>query len=98
VELAHVQAVLAAHRAELTELGVRSLYVFGSTARGEAGPDSDVDLLVDLDPSKRISLLGFAHIKGEIEDMLGCAVDLVEAHVLRDQWRDRVLGEAVRAA
>jgi len=98
VELAQVQAVLADHRAELTELGVQSLYVFGSTARGEAGPDSDVDLLVELNPGRRISLLGFAHIKGELEDMLGCSVDLVEKHVLKERWRDHVLSEAVRAA
>ena len=98
MELAQVQAVLAEHRAELTELGVQSLYVFGSTARGEAGPDSDVDLLVELDDQRTISLLGFAHIKSQIEDMLGCGVDLVERHVLRDRWREQVLSEAVRAA
>jgi predicted nucleotidyltransferase len=67
-------------------------------ARGEAGPDSDVDFLIELDPAKRISLLGFAHIAGELEDMLGCRVDLVEPRAMRKEWRDLVLEEAVRAA
>lgn len=96
--LEQVQAILAEHRAELAELGVLSLSVFGSVARGEAGPGSDVDLLVELDPHKRISLLGFAHIKGELEDMLGVTVDLVEPVALRPRWRDQVLAESVRAA
>lgn len=93
-----VRTVLAEHRDELTALGVLTLSIFGSVARGEAGPDSDVDLLVELDPTRRISLFDFVHIKGELEDMLGCEVDLVERHVVKERWRERVLGEAVRAA
>jgi predicted nucleotidyltransferase len=93
-----VRAVLTEHRDELAGLGVLSLSVFGSVARGEAKPGSDVDLLVELDPQRRISLFDFVHIKGELEDMLGCEVDLVERHMVRERWRERVLAEAVRAA
>ena len=96
--LDEVRRILGAHRDELTALGVLSLRVFGSVARGEAGPDSDVDLLVELDPERRISLLGFAHLMGELEDLLGCRVDLVEPHVIRPEFRDEVLREAVDAA
>lgn len=93
-----VRAILGQHRQELSALGVLSLSVFGSVARGEARADSDVDLIVELDPALRVDLLDFAHIKSEIEEMLGCAVDLVERHMVRGAWRDEVLAEMVRAA
>ncbi len=96
--LEQVRAILGEHRAELTELGVLSLRVFGSVARGEATPDSDVDLLVELDPQRRISLLDYAHILGQLEDALGSRVDLVEAHLLRREFREQVLAEALDAA
>ena len=98
MRLEEVQAILAQHRAELAELGVTSLAVFGSVARGDAGPDSDIDLLVDLDPNKRISLFGFVGIKLALEDLLGAKVDLVERSAVRERWRERILGEAIRAA
>lgn len=93
-----VRRILAPHRDNLSRLGVVSLHVFGSVARGEAGPDSDVDFLIELDPGRRISLLAVAHIKGELEDLLGRTVDLVEPHVLKERMREQVLREAVRAA
>ncbi|MBI2299099.1 MAG: nucleotidyltransferase family protein [Armatimonadetes bacterium] len=92
-----VRAILAEHRQELTAMGVLSLEVFGSVARGEAGPGSDVDLLVELDPDQPIDLLDFVHIQGELEEMLGCEVDLVERAAVRERWRQRVLEEAVHA-
>ena len=96
MELAQVQAVLAEHRAELTELGVQSLYVFGSTARGEAGPESDVDLLVEL--SRPMGLFQFLAIRYRLEELLGGSVDLVVADGLKPSIRQRVTEEAVRAA
>ncbi len=93
-----LRARLQDRREALRSMGVRSLRVFGSVARGEAGAESDVDLLVDLDPKRRISLLDFAHILGELEEMLGRRVDLVEPHCLRPEIRDEVLAEAVDAA
>jgi len=66
---------LGASRGELATLGVRSLDMFGSVARGEAGPDSDVDLLVDFD--KPIGLFHFFRVQRRLEEVLGCPVDLV---------------------
>ncbi len=51
-----VLAVLKAHEAELRARGVARVALFGSLARGEARPDSDVDLVVEIDPSSRIDL------------------------------------------
>ncbi|MBI2298107.1 MAG: nucleotidyltransferase family protein [Armatimonadetes bacterium] len=76
-------------------MGVTSLRIFGSVARGEARPDSDVDMLVDLDPG--MSLLEFIGVKQFLEDVLGCEVDLAEEEAMKPRVRDRVLREAVSA-
>jgi len=86
---------LSGARAELATLGVRSLDLFGSVARGEAGPDSDVDLLVEFD--KPIGLFHFFRVQRRLEEILGCHVDLVMRAAVRRQLRDRIFAEAVRA-
>jgi predicted nucleotidyltransferase len=86
---------LAGARAELASLGVRSLDLFGSVARGESGPDSDVDLLVDFD--KPIGLFHFFRVQHRIEEILGSKVDLVMRDAVKRQLRERILAEAVRA-
>jgi hypothetical protein len=78
------------------EFGVRRLDAFGSTARGEAGGGSDVDLLVDFaDPTERAAkrFFGLLH---RLEDMLGCPVDLLTVSGLRNPYfKDRVMRERV---
>lgn len=91
-----LRAALAEHQDSLRALGVRSLAVFGSTARGEADDSSDVDLLVELD--RRMDLLDYIGIQHYLEDLLGRKVDLVMAEALRTAVRAAVLREAVRAA
>ena len=86
---------LAAARPELATLGVRSLDLFGSVARGEAGPTSDVDLLVDFD--RPIGLFHFFRVQRRLEGILGCKVDLVMRDAVKRQLRDRIFAEAVRA-
>jgi uncharacterized protein len=90
-----VQRRLSERRAELAELGVRSLDIFGSVARGEAAADSDVDLLVDFDRS--IGLFHFFRVQRRLEQILGCRVDLVMREAVKPQLRDRIFREAVRA-
>jgi predicted nucleotidyltransferase len=90
-----VRRRLSERRAELATLGVRSLEIFGSVARGESGPDSDVDLLVDFD--RPVGLFHFFRVKGRLEQILGCPVDLVMREAVKPQLRDRILGEAIRA-
>lgn len=77
-------------------MGVRSLSIFGSVARDQAGPGSDVDLLVEFDRP-----VGYFHVfdvQDRLEAVLGCKVDLVTRGGLRPEIRDGVLAEAVRAA
>lgn len=88
---------IIAHREEILKIaaryGARNVRVFGSLARGEAGPESDVDLLVDLEPVR--SLLDLGGLLMDVEALLGREVDVVTEKGLRPRIRQRVLEEAV---
>lgn len=73
--------------------GVTSVRVFGSVARGDAAPESDLDLLVTVGPEPGPWFPG--GLIAELEDVLGCRVDVVTEEALIDDLRDQVLGEAV---
>jgi uncharacterized protein len=73
--------------------GARNVRIFGSRMRGEAGPDSDVDFLVEMDPG--CSLLDLGRLAMDLQDLLGCRVDIVEPEGLHWYIRDTVLKEAV---
>ena len=90
-----VLKLLATHREELQTLGVQSLAVFGSVIHGEAGPDSDVDILVEF--AKPVGFFVFFEVKERLEKFLGCSVDLVTRKALHPRLRDEILNEAVYA-
>lgn len=73
--------------------GAKNVRVFGSVARGNAGPQSDLDLLVQLNPG--YSLLDLIAIKQDLEDLLGCNVDVVTEAALSPYIREQVLQEAI---
>jgi predicted nucleotidyltransferase len=73
--------------------GVRSVRVFGSLARGEALPASDIDLLVDLEPSR--TLLDLVAFRREAEELLGMPVDVATLDMLKERIRAQVLAEAM---
>lgn len=73
--------------------GAQNVRVFGSVSRGEAGTESDVDLLVKLEPGR--SLLDLIAIKQELEDLLGREVDVVTEDAVSPYIREQVLKEAV---
>jgi predicted nucleotidyltransferase len=73
---------------------VRELAVFGSAARGELGPDSDIDLLVDFLPESRLGLIEFAAMMRELSDLLGRRVDLAVKAALKPRVRPHVLADA----
>ena len=72
--------------------GVRNVRLFGSVARDEAGPDSDVDFLVDLEPGR--SLLDLGGLLMDLQELMGCKVDVVTETGLRPRLRPRVLRDA----
>lgn len=73
--------------------GAYNVRVFGSVARGEADAGSDIDLLVDMEKGR--SLLDLGGLLVDLQDMLGCDVDIVTEQGLRERIRERVLKEAV---
>ena len=93
-----VRAIIPEHLAERVRAlglryGVRDIRVFGSVARGEAGPDSDLDLLVDYIPGHG----GFAFVEfcDAVEKLFGRRVDVVTERSLPPRIRDRVLAQAL---
>jgi predicted nucleotidyltransferase len=86
--------LLRRHRSEIAAHGVRALYLFGSTRRDEAGPDSDVDLFVDYDEG--FSLLDLVAVKEQIDHILGVRADLTTRGGLHPVLRDDILRDAER--
>ncbi len=92
-----VDELLGEKRAEILRIaaqyGARNVRVFGSVARGDAGPSSDVDFLVEMEPGR--SLLDLGGLLMDLQGLLSCKVDVVTEKGLRPRIRDRVLQEAV---
>lgn len=85
------------HRNEILQLahkyGARNVRMFGSVARGDAREDSDLDVLVDLESGR--SLFDLGGLLMDLENLLGCRVDVVTAKGLRERIRSRVLKESI---
>ncbi len=73
--------------------GARNIRIFGSRAKGNAASDSDLDILIELEPDR--TLFDIIAIKQDLEDLLGCSVDVVTEASLNPYIRDRILQEAV---
>ena len=88
-----VLAIVAAHREQLQTMGVKSLNLFGSVARDEAGSDSDVDFLVEFD--RPVGLFEFIEVRLFLEDLLGRSVDMGTLDALREHLREPVLKDVI---
>jgi len=91
-----ILTLLIKQKRNLKKFDVRSLSLFGSTARNQARGNSDVDLLVEFD--RPVGLFEFARLKQYLEQVLGHTVDLVTPEALRKELRDIILQESIRAA
>jgi predicted nucleotidyltransferase len=89
--------LLEEQREKILRLGIRhgakNIRVFGSVARGEADAHSDVDFLVEMEPGR--TLMDMGGLLMDLQELLGCKVDVVSEKGLRVRIRDRVLREAV---
>lgn len=88
-----VLRTLRSHKKEFQQRGIKSLRLFGSVARDEANPDSDIDLLVEFD--RPIGLFEFIGLQQYLESLLGCKVDLGTPRSLKPYLKDEVLKEAI---
>jgi predicted nucleotidyltransferase len=84
------------HRDHLTKLGVKSLSLFGSVARGEERPDSDVDILVEF--KGRATFDRYMDTKFYLEDLLGCKVDLVTPKAIKPRMKPFIMQDLVHVA
>ena len=96
-DLQGILGTLQAHEADLRRLGVRHAAVFGSVAPGEARPNSDIDVLVDLDPNRPIGVFEYARLKIYIGELLGGAGDVVNRRTLKPLLRENILRDCVNA-
>jgi predicted nucleotidyltransferase len=92
-----VIAKLRHHAPELQAEGILHLALFGSTARDEAGPDSDVDLMADYDPERQFSLLDISRFHLDLEEILGVRVDLANRSRMRPIIKESAEEDAVDA-
>ena len=89
--------ILQAKRSEILDIarshGASNIRIFGSVARNEATANSDIDFLMDIEPGK--NLLDRIALIQDLEDLLGCKVDVAKPEILHDCIREKVLKEAI---
>ncbi len=90
---------LRRHRSDLEGRGVLHAALFGSRARGDSGPKSDIDILIDIEPEtyRRLGVYELVGIQLMIADLFDGPVDVVEAQSLKDHVRPSALRDAVYA-
>lgn len=93
-----VLRILREHRDEIAAFGVRGLHIFGSVARDEATPESDVDILVDFDPEASIGLFKYLRLQRYLATLLGRKVDLVTREAIRPQLAKYIYQDLIDAA
>lgn len=93
-----ILAKLSENRQMLTAYGIKEIRLFGSFARGVARAGSDVDLLVEFEPSACIGMFEFSRLRHELSQLLECKVDLATPDALHKQMKEDILKEAIRAA
>lgn len=91
-----VRRLLAPEKDALRAKGVSALYVFGSVARGEAGPDSDVDVLIEIEPGTRFHVIDLANVYNRLTAALGIEVDIITSRASPSAVQQRAVEEAVR--
>ena len=94
-KVSEVLEILRTAAPRLRELGVKHLSLFGSTARGTQRPDSDIDLIFELDEPRKIDLLDYAGIIADIQKLIPQRVDValrktLKSHVARNTIRDEI--------
>jgi predicted nucleotidyltransferase len=93
----NIIAVLQKNQAELNRQGVLHAALFGSVARGDAGPDSDIDIMIDLDPDARLGVFEYVGLKEYIASLFDGPVDVVNREGLKPYVKPAAVSDAVYA-
>ena len=96
IERENIVSVLKEHEHALRDHGVVALSLIGSTARGAATLQSDIDVLVDIDPHRKFSLVDHSGLRLFLCDLLNRDTDVVVAEGLRPRTRERMRRDEVR--
>ena len=96
-DLQNVLKALRDHEGDLRRFGVAHAAVFGSVARGEAGPSSDIDVLVELDETKPMGVFEYARLKLYVSELLDRPSDVVNRRTLKPMLRAHILHDAIHA-
>ena len=88
---------LKEREADLRAQGVAHAALFGSVARGDNRPDSDIDIMVELDPAARVTMFDYVAIKEYIEAMFSQPVDVVNRDGLKPRVRPKAAADAIYA-
>ena len=94
---AEVLSTSRAHQQALRQAGITRLSLFGSVARNEAGPDSDIDLAAEFDPAAKISLLDLVRLERELGELLGREVQILPEPIRKERLRKNVDQDCIRA-
>ena len=97
LDLQYVLETLRSHESDLRRLGVSHAAVFGSVARGEAGLESDIDVLVDLDENRPMGIFEYARLKLYISELLDGSSDVVNRRTLKPLLRANILHDLIHA-
>jgi predicted nucleotidyltransferase len=92
-----VLKALRDHESDLRRFGVAHAAVFGSVARGEAAPSSDIDVLVELDETRPIGVFEYARLKLYVSELFDRPSDVVNRRTLKPMLRASILHDAVHA-
>ena len=90
-------SILRRHEGDLRARGVRRAALFGSLARGEDRPDSDIDIMVEIEPEARITVFDYAELKHYIAGLFDRPVDVVSREGLKPHVRPAATADAVYA-
>jgi predicted nucleotidyltransferase len=88
--------VLRRHQVDLRAHGVIHAALFGSVARGEAGPKSDIDILIELDPDLKLDIFAYAGLKRYVAELFEGRVDVVNKEALKPHLRQPVSADVSR--
>ena len=88
---------LREREADLRAQGVAHAALFGSVARGDDRPGSDIDILVDLDPAIVVTIIDYAGVKDFIADMFDRPVDVVSSETLKSRLQPKAAADAIYA-